>query len=111
MPTIQGSTVIAANDQNNNVLAGSAFEYLPMHANVRVALVGSAAGLTCTVQSGSDVLMEDSPISFANRFPVWPDDYALEDVAAAGDRLKLQARNTTAGALTLYWAARIDPII
>jgi hypothetical protein len=111
MPTIQGVTSIPANGSNNNVLAGSAFEFMPYHGRVDIGLVGDAGGNhRATVQSGSDVLLEESPISRAARVPVWPDDYSLSDVAAAGDRLKLAVRNVSAGALDVFWAVRVTPL-
>lgn len=111
MPTIQGRTNLAANASNPNALTGSAYEFVPYHARVDMAVVGDAAGsIRATVQSGSDVLMEDSEVSRQNRVPVWPDDYTVSDVAAAGDRLKIGLRNTSAGAVDTFWAVRITPI-
>lgn len=111
MPTIQGVTSTAAGASTANVLSGSAYEYLPFNARVDIAVVGDAAGeQRVTVQSGSDVLMEESPVSRQARVPVWPDDFSLSDVAEAGDRLKIQVRNTGAGANNLFWAVRITPI-
>jgi hypothetical protein len=42
--------------------------------------------------------------------PIFPDDYALEDVAAGGERIKARVRNTTGGDLVLLSALRIVPI-
>lgn len=109
MPTIQGVTSIAAGGTNTNVLSGSAYEYLPRRAIVEIAVVGDTDGdLRATVQSGNDVLLEESSISRQNRVPVYPDDFNLEDVAEAGDRLKIAARNTDAtNANNLFWSLRI----
>jgi hypothetical protein len=41
---------------------------------------------------------------------VYPDDYTLTDVAGQGERLKIRGRNTTGGALTLFYAVRITPL-
>lgn len=107
---IQGVTNIAAGAANNNVLSGSAFEFVKTHSLVRFYIVGDATGeLRATVQSGSDVLMEESPISRAARVPIVPDDLTVEDVAEAGDRLKLAARNTGAAARDLFWAVEVIP--
>lgn len=110
MPMIQQTAALLTNTVNDNVLAGSQFEFLPFHANLEFGLVGSAAGLLADVYSGSDVLCEGMPISTANRFPVYPDDYVLTDVAAAGERLKVRIRNPTAGTLTFFVAVRITPL-
>lgn len=109
MPTIQGSVSVAANAVNDNVLTGSQWEYLPYNARVDFGLVGSATGLLCDVFSGQDNIAEGYAPSIANRFPINPDDFTLSDVAAAGERLKVRARNTTGGALTLFFSVLINP--
>lgn len=93
-----------------NVLSGSAFEFLRSNAEVSFGIVSSATGIVATVQSGADVLMEESPISTANRFPIWPDDFDLVDVAAAGERLVVKLRNTTGGALTYFVTVKVDEV-
>lgn len=110
MPLIQGSVSIAATSVNDNVLAGSQFEFLPYDARVAFGLVASATGLVLDVYSGQDALCEALAPSTANRFPINPDDFNLQDVAAAGERMKIRARNTTGGALTLFFAVNIMPI-
>ena len=113
MPTIQGVTLaLAAGQSVANAIAGSAYEFAPFHARADIAVVGNAAGdQRATVQTGSDVLLEESPISRQNRVPVWPDDYSLSDVVAKGDRIKIQIRNTGAGAVDTFWAVRLTPIV
>lgn len=110
MPQIQNSVSIAANSVNDNVIAGSQFEFLPYNARLDFGLVGSATGILVDVYSGADALCEQMAISTANRFPINPDDYTLKDVAMAGERIKIRARNTTGGALTLFFGVVITPI-
>jgi len=110
MPLIQNSVSVAANATNDNVLTGSQFEFLPFNAFLEFGLVGSAAGLVADVYSGSDTLCEGIGLSTQNRFPVFPDDFTLQDVAAAGERLKVRIRNTTGGALTCFYAVRVTPM-
>lgn len=110
MPVIQNSVSVAANATNDNVLSGSQFEFLPFDAHLNFGLVGSATGLVADVYSGTDTLAEGMALSTQNRFPVFPDDFPLEDVAAAGERLKVRIRNTTGGALTAFYAVRVTPI-
>jgi hypothetical protein len=107
---IQVTGSVAANSVNDNVLTGSQFEYLPYHAAVEIGLVGSATGMLSDAYSGSDLLCEGMAISTQNRFPVFPDDYTLTDVAAAGERLKVRMRNTTGGALTYFVGIRITAV-
>jgi hypothetical protein len=98
---------------NDNVLANSQFEFLPYNAMVEFGLNGDANGadLRVDVYSGQDVLMEGASMSVQNRIPVYPDDYQLTDVAAAGERLKVRVRNTSAAAArTVFFAVRITPL-
>jgi hypothetical protein len=110
MPLIQSSASIAASSVNDNLLTGSQFEFLPYNASLRFALNGSATGLVADVYSGQDVLAEQMGVNTLNRVPINPDDFLLSDVAGAGERIKIRCRNTTAGALTIYFALMIDPI-
>ena len=111
MPIIQGSTSTAAGASTANALAGSVYEYLPYNALVEIATVDDTNGnQLVTILSGSDVLLEEAPVSTQNRFPVYPDDYLVSDYAAAGDRLVIRVRNTGAAARTLRWAVKISPV-
>lgn len=111
MPMIQVTGSVAANSVNDNVLAGSQFEFLPYAAALEFGLVASAAGMLSDTYSGSDILCEGMALSTANRFPVFPDDYTLTDVAGRGERIKVRMRNTTGGALTYFVGIRITPVI
>lgn len=109
MPVIQNSASIAANSVNDNILAGSQFEYLPYPAVIEIGLNGSATGLESDVYSGTDLLAEKMALTDQNRIPVYPDDFNLNDVAMAGERIKIRVRNTTAGPLTVFFSIRITP--
>lgn len=113
MPAIQGSVSVALSSVNDNVLAGSQFEFLPYNASLEFGLNGDANGgdLRVDVYSGSDVLLENAPMSIINRIPLYPDDFILTDVAAAGERIKIRCRNTSAAAArTLFFSVRVSPI-
>ncbi len=110
MPTIQNSVSIAASSTNDNVLQGSQYEFLPYNALLQFGLCGSATGLVADVFSGQDTIAESMALSTANRFPVYPDDFTLEDVAGGGERIKVRIRNTTGGALTAFFSVRITPV-
>lgn len=108
---IQGVTSLAAGETNNNVLAGGAFEFIKRPARVRFWVVGDAAGeVRATIQIGTQILMEESPVSRAARFPVYNEDLTAEDIAMATDRLKLQVRNTGAGANNVFWAVEVTEV-
>jgi hypothetical protein len=110
VPIIQNSVSVAAGATNDNVLQGSQFEYLPYNALVEFGLNGSATGLLADVYSGQDILAESMLMTAQNRVPVYPDDYSLTDVAAAGERLKIRIRNPTGGAITAFFSARITQL-
>lgn len=110
MPVIQNSVSIAANAVNDNVITGSQFEYLPYNARIDFGLVGSATGLLVDVYTGQDIVAESFAPPTQNRFPLNPDDFTLSDVARGGERVKVRARNTTAGALTLFYGIIITPV-
>jgi len=107
MPTIQKETAVAAGAVNDNLLSGSAFEYARSNAIVSIGCVSSAAGAFITIQSGPDVVLEESPPAVATTFPVIPDQMYYNFAANAGDRLVVRFRNPTGGSLTARLVANI----
>lgn len=113
MPLIQSQVLaITPGTVIDNVFSGSQFEFLPYDA---VLEFGFTAGTTpanarIDVYSGQDVLCESLTPSAAARIPIYPDDFNLNDVAAAGERVKLRVRNVgAAGNVDLYFALKITP--
>jgi hypothetical protein len=111
MPVIQNSVSVAANAVNDNIITGSQFEYLPYNARIDFGLVASATGLLVDVFTGQDIVAESFAPPTQNRFPLNPDDYTLSDVARGGERVKIRVRNTTGGALTIFYGIIITPIV
>ena len=101
MPVIQRETVVAAGAVNDNLLAGSAFEFARTNSLVSMGVVASATGGFATINSGSDVVAEEFAPAVKATYPIIPDEMYYSDVAAAGDRLVVRFRNPTAGALTV----------
>jgi len=113
MPMIQGSASIALSAVNDNVLTGSQFEFLPYNAALEFGLNGDANGgdLRVDIYSGQDVVVEQLTPSVQNRVPVYPDDFVGDDIAAAGERIKIRVRNTSAAAArVIFFSVRIRPI-
>ncbi len=83
-------------------LTGWQYEYLPFPALVEVAYVASAIGMVVSVSSGADQLAEEQPVSGGGTDGTLPDfdQPMLEDIAAAGDRLKIRFRETAGAATT-----------
>lgn len=112
MPTIQNRVSIPGLSTNDNVLTGSQYEFLPYDASLEFGIVGdaNAADLRVDVYSGQDVLMENAEPAAQNRIPVYPDDFGLTDVAAAGERIKIRVRNANAAARVFFFSLRITPV-
>lgn len=111
MPVIQGTVSVAAGQVVENIFTGSQFEYLPYNASLEFGLQAGAGGgdLRVDVFSGQDILAEQMQLGTANRMPVYPEDFALTDVAAGGERIKVRARNVGASAVTMFYSLRITP--
>lgn len=107
MPTIQVEQSIAAG-ASANLFNGAAYEYARNRRVISVAVVASATGTFFTLQSGSDVVAEESPPAVKTTMPVIPDDFYFNDTQDPGDRLKLQVRNPTAGAITVRAIAMLS---
>lgn len=98
---------IAANATSVNLLAGLSYEFLGSDAHVVLAAVGAAVGLNLTFLVANGItVVDDTPISDANRFPSLPDDILYEDNVPAG-RMLLRVRNTT-GAAIIFRGAIVD---
>lgn len=110
MPIIQQEKSVAANATEENILRDSLFETMTFDGRVEVGLSAAATGLLIDFYSGLDTVAEQFRPPENNRVPVYPDDFALVDAAALGDKLKLRVRNTTAGAILLRYTLRITPL-
>lgn len=112
MPTMQGTVTVPANGVINP-FTGLSYEILPFHSTVHFAFnqqSGTLGQVLATLYGGTDLLHEESAISFNARMPIWPDDYYLDDDIAAGDRIKCNLRNTTGAGIVVAFSARIVPI-
>lgn len=108
MPVIQRSTTIGAASSNDNVIAGSAFEFARTRQIVSIGCCQSATGLFVMISSGADVIAEEFEPVIKTSFPIIPDEMYYTDVMEAGDRLVIRARNSTAGALVLRTIVQIS---
>lgn len=106
---IQTQVSIAANSVNDNVIAGNQFEFAPMRAIVEFGLVAAATGLELNVLIGARSIVTRMLPSTANRLPIYPDDYTLRAGVMPGERIIIQARNTTGGAVVINVAVKYNP--
>lgn len=100
MPVISKTSTIALNAPYANVIAGSLYEFARENQVVSVGVAQSATGLFDTIQSGSDVVAEEFEPAILTRYPIIPDEMYFTDVMQPGDRLSINVRNSTGGALT-----------
>lgn len=110
MPTISGSTSIGAG-VTTNLLVGQQYEFMPFDGTVEIGVQAAAAGLTCSVFAGSDILQQPGgivPSGGAGSMPKYPDDYHWEDTCLDGDRLAVNVTNPTGGAIVLNWVVRLS---
>jgi len=112
MPTIRVTTTNLAAGSTAFPLQGNQYEYLPFPARVEFAIIANAATISVTVFSGTDVLQQGGPpIVKATIATVYPDDFLLDDVAAAGERISVLLTETGAVATTdLETTVKITPL-
>lgn len=110
MPVIQREISVAANSTNDNALSGSAFEFLRRNAVISAGVTAAATGIVFNINSGADVVVEESDAVIATRFPIIPDEMYYNDVGVQGDRLVIRLRNTTGGALVVRVLVQITEI-
>jgi len=113
MPLIQASVSVPLSSVNDNLIAGSQFEFAPYNALVEFGINGDANGgdMRIDVYSGNDMLTEQMVPNIVNRSPIYPDEYLLQDVVGRGERIKIRARNTSAAAArVVFFGVRITPL-
>ena len=111
MPTIRTTTTNIAANATAFPLQGNQYEYLPFNALVEFAVVANAVGILATVYSGSDVLQQAGAATVKATSPLYPDDFLLSDVAAAGERISVELRETAGVATTdIETVVRITPL-
>jgi len=110
MPVIQKEDAVLTTASLANALSGSAFEFLRGNAVVSMGVAASAAGGFVTIQSGSDIILEESPPLVKATMPTIPDDMYYNDVGVAGDRLVIRYRNPTGGTITFRSITQITPL-
>jgi hypothetical protein len=99
MPVIQREVSVGIGATDPNLLAGSVFEFARGNVLISAGVTAAATGSFVTINSGSDVVLEESPPIVATVFPIIPDNMFYTDVATVGDRITIAARNPTAGAI------------
>ena len=113
MPLLQRTDAIVLNAYNANVWTGTQFEFAPYDALLELGVLGSATGLQFTFATGADVLAIDQAVSVvtaANVYPVYPDQFVVNDVVGVGERIVEAIRNTTGGTLSHFSSIKLTPL-
>jgi len=110
MPAIQIETSVAAGAVNSNLVAGSAFEYSRGRNLLSLGVTAATTGTFITIQSGADVLLEESAPFVLAGFPLNPDQMYYNDVMDPFDRLRIVARNPTGAAIIHRCLALLTPL-
>jgi hypothetical protein len=111
MSVIMRQVNVPATSVNDNLLAGSAFEYLNSRAIVSIGITSQGVDVTASIQIGSTVLVEESPVFVkVNEFPVIPDEMFFNGAGVQGDRIVIRCRNTNAASRDVRVLVQITPV-
>ena len=103
MPSFTFSQSVAAGAVFNP-LVGWQYQYLPWPAEITVLARATAIAMTAVYTSGSETIVEESPVQAGGTAGVIPSPLNTPVQgwhAAAGDLLKLTYRNTSGAAITV----------
>jgi hypothetical protein len=104
MPQLNFSQALTANQLGFNPISGWQYEYLPWPAQIILLVRATDVNERMTVYSGSETIMERSPVQGGGTAGTTPSELntpAVSWVGAAGDRVKVVIDNTTAGTPTV----------
>ena len=112
MPSFIYSQSVAAG-ASFNPLVGWQYQYLPWPAEVNVLSRASAIAMVQVFTSGSETIVEESPVQAGGTAGVTPSPLNTPVQgwhAAAGDLLKLGYRNTSGAAITIDGIIEVTPM-
>jgi hypothetical protein len=110
MPAIQAEVTVGAGLTNQNLFNGSAFEYSRGRQLLSLGVTAAATGTFTTIQSGADIILEESATYIATQFPIVPDQMFYNDVMEMFDRLRVQVRNTAGAGIVARALALLTPL-
>ncbi len=112
-PQLNFSQALTANQLGFNPISGWQYEYLPWPAQVLLLVRATDVNERMTVYSGSETIMERSPVQGGGTAGTTPSELNTPAVAwqaAAGDRVKVVIDNTTAGTPTVDGIIIVNPL-
>jgi hypothetical protein len=110
MSVLQKELSVPLNGQIDNLFSGSAFEFARQNSLMNLAVVGQVTGLVATIQVGSRVVLEESPLSILTTMPKLQDDFYYSEGVLAGERIICRVRNTTAANINVRCIAQLQPV-
>ena len=113
MPQLNFSQALTANQLGFNPISGWQYEYMPWPAHMILLVRATDSNERMTVYSGSQTIMERSPVQGGGTAGVTPAELNTPAVAwqaAAGDRIKCVIDNTTAGTPTVDGIIIANPL-
>ena len=113
MPSFTFSNSVAA-AATNEPLTGWQYVYLPWPAEVTVLARATAVDMVATYTSGSETIVEESPVQAGGTIGVIPSPLNTPVQgweAAAGDLLKLRYRNTSGAAIQIDGIIEVIPLV
>jgi len=113
MPSFYFSELMVANG-SAQPLTGWQYVYLPWPAEVTILMRSTLVGAVQTITSGSETIVEESPIQAGGTIGVTPAPLNTPVVgwhAAAGDLLKINIRETAGTAPTVDGVIEVVPLI
>jgi len=113
MPTFTFSLLFVAST-TRNPLTGWQYEYLPWPAKITLLVRSTTAGNVIVVTSGSETIVEESPVQAGGTIGVIPNPLNTSSyswIGAAGDRLKANIREILAGTPTVDGVIEVEPLI
>lgn len=110
MSVIQKEISVGIGETVENALAGSAFEFLSRNSVVSMGVTAAATGTFVTIQSGANIILEESPSYVQTTFPRIPDEMVYNDVGRQGDRIVVRLRNPTGGAVIMRVVVQVTGI-
>lgn len=110
MPVIQKEVSVGAGLTVENALQGSAFEFLSRNSIVSIGVTAAITGTFVTIQSGANIILEESPSYVQTTFPRIPDEMVYNDVGRQGDRVVVRFRNPTGAAVIMRTVVQITGV-
>ncbi len=113
MPQLNFSQALTANQLGFNPISGWQYEYLPWPAQVLLLVRATDNNERMTVYSGSETIIERSPIQGGGTAGVTPSELNTPAVAwqaAAGDRIKVVIDNTAGLTPTVDGIIIVNPL-